>query len=97
MQTRSAQVTAKDRLTATGPIRGRGPGAPVYPHSRLLRRGVPSFIVEVRRRPRLAIVRNQVHASTIRPYEFTTPLKLLKVFFREVERPLDERGIPNDL
>jgi hypothetical protein len=32
-----------------------------------------------------------------RPYEFTTPLKLLKDFFREVKRVLDERGIPNDL
>ena len=32
-----------------------------------------------------------------RPYAFTTSLKLLDDFFREVKRVLDERGIPNDI
>lgn len=32
-----------------------------------------------------------------RPYEFTTALKLLDDFWREVRRALDERNIPNDL
>lgn len=31
------------------------------------------------------------------PYEFTTPMKLLQDFWREVKRVLDKRGIPNDL
>ena len=32
-----------------------------------------------------------------RPYEFTTVLRLLDDFWREVKRALDERNIPNDL
>jgi hypothetical protein len=32
-----------------------------------------------------------------RPYEFTTAMKLLDDFWREVKRTLDEKGIPNDL
>jgi hypothetical protein len=32
-----------------------------------------------------------------RPYTFTTGLKLLEDFWREVKRVLNERGIPNDL
>ena len=32
-----------------------------------------------------------------RPYIFTTGLKLLEDFWREVKRVLNEKGIPNDL
>jgi hypothetical protein len=32
-----------------------------------------------------------------RPYAFTTGLRLLEDFWREVKRVLNERGIPNDL
>jgi hypothetical protein len=32
-----------------------------------------------------------------RPYVFTTALKLLDDFWREVKRTLDEKGIPSDL
>jgi hypothetical protein len=31
------------------------------------------------------------------PYSFTTALRLLDDFWREVKRVLDEQGIPNDL
>lgn len=32
-----------------------------------------------------------------RPYEFTTAIKLLDDFWREVKRTLDEKNIPHDL
>jgi hypothetical protein len=32
-----------------------------------------------------------------RPYEFTTSMKLLDDFWREVKRTLDEKDIPHDL
>jgi Family of unknown function (DUF6516) len=32
-----------------------------------------------------------------RPYNFTTAMRLLDDFWREVKRILDEKGIPNDL
>jgi Family of unknown function (DUF6516) len=32
-----------------------------------------------------------------RPYEFTTAMRLLEDFWREVKRAMHERGIPNDL
>ncbi len=32
-----------------------------------------------------------------RPYAFTTPTQLLKDFWAEVKRVLNEKGIPNDL
>ncbi len=56
----------------------------------------------VRRRSkgRKRIVYDHWHRTTRdkgRPYEFTTALKLLDDFWREVKRTLDEKGIPNDL
>jgi uncharacterized protein DUF6516 len=53
-----------------------------------------------RGRGRKRIVYDHWHRTTRdegRAYEFTTALRLLDDFWREVKRTLDEKGIPNDL
>jgi hypothetical protein len=56
--------------------------------------------VEQRGPRRRRVVYDHWHRTTHdegRPYEFTTVLRLLDDFWREVKRTLDEKDIPNDL